>query len=326
MALDWSPFVEFVRRHARFFLTTHVRPDADGIGSLQALAAAIEALGKTTVRVLPSDLPPRYDFLDPDRRLVVFARNASTYSACDAAIVLDTGTWGQLADVGPFIRTFPGAKVVIDHHGTQDDLGAARFVDVNVEATGRLAMDAIRALGVPLTPEMAESLFAALAWDTGWFRHSQTRPETMLFAADLIASGAQPTRIYELLYERNSLSGLKLRGLFLERLATRADGRIAYSEIRVADYAATGATPFDAEDFVDYPRSIDGVEIALRFIERREGGLKVSFRSRRIDVAKLAEQFGGGGHKLAAGATIAGDYESGRDRVLRAVEAAVMTP
>jgi phosphoesterase RecJ-like protein len=323
MSLDWSPFVALVRRHKRFVLTTHVRPDADGLGSLQALAEALEAMGKLVERVVPSPVPPRYDFLDPDRRIKVFAAPGESLRSCDALIVLDTGTWNQLADVGPFVRVFAGEKAVIDHHGTQDDLGATRFVNVKVEATGRLAFDAIRALDVSLSPAMATNLFAALAWDTGWYRHAQTTPWTLALAGELVAAGAKPTLIHELLYERNSLAGLKLRGLFLERLEIRAGGRIAYSHIRFADYAATGATPYDAEDFVDYPRSIEGVEVALRFIERRDGDVKVSFRSRRLDVARLAERFGGGGHKLAAGATVAGPFDAARDRVLQAVESAV---
>jgi phosphoesterase RecJ-like protein len=238
-------------------------------------------------------------------------------------IVLDTGTWNQLADVGPFVRTFTGEKAVVDHHGTQDDLGATRFVDTSVEANSRLAMDAIRALGVKLTPTMATALFAALAWDTGWFRHSSTKSETMRFAADLIDAGAKPTPIYEDTFERTNLAGMRLLGRYLERIESRADGKIAFSFVRFADYAETGATPHDTEDFIDYPRSIEGTEAALHFGEKRDGEIKVSFRARRMNVAKIAEQFGGGGHKLAAGATVSGPLEAARDRVLQVVETAL---
>lgn len=326
MPLDWSPFTAFVHRHQRFALTTHVRPDADGLGSLQALGEALETLGKRVERVIPSSMPPRYDFLDPDRRISVYAPPGDSLRQCDAFIVLDTGTWNQLADVGPLIRTFAGEKVVIDHHGTQDDLGATRLVDVSAEATGRLAYDAIRALDVHITPTMATNLFVALATDTGWFHHSNTKGLTFALAAQLADAGAEPTPNYEALFERASLSQMKLRGLALERMTTRAAGRVAYSEVFISDFAATGAIPADTEDLVNYPRSIDGVEIGLLFIEQREGAVKVSFRSRRINVAKVAEQFGGGGHKLAAGATVVGPYESARDRVLEAVDLAVNQP
>jgi phosphoesterase RecJ-like protein len=104
MPVDWSPFVDFVHRHQRFFLTTHVRPDADGLGSVQALGEALESLGKHVDRVIPSPIPPQYGFLDPDRRIAVFASPGDQWRACDALVVLDTGTWNQLADVGPFVR------------------------------------------------------------------------------------------------------------------------------------------------------------------------------------------------------------------------------
>jgi phosphoesterase RecJ-like protein len=323
MELDWSPFVAFVQRHQRFLLTTHVRPDADGIGSLQALAEAMESLGKRVERILPSEPPPRCDFLDREHRMRVFTPPGDELRACDALIVLDTGTWNQLADVGPFVRTFTGAKAVIDHHATQDDLGATRFVDTNVEATGRLAIDAIHALGVSLSPTMATALYSALVWDTGWFRHSSVKPETHELARDLMIAGAQPTPIFELLFERESQTGLKLRGRYLERIETRAHGKIAFSFVLFRDYSETGASPHDTEDFIEYPRSIAGVQVAVHFIEKRDKDIKVSFRARHMNVAKVAERFGGGGHKLAAGATVSGPLESARDRVLRAVETAL---
>lgn len=323
MPLDWSPFADFVRRHERFFLTTHVRPDADGLGSLLALSEALESLGKRTARVIASRLPPRYDFMDPKRTIHVFQPPGDEYRSCDAAIVLDTGTWNQLDIVGPLIRTFTGERVVIDHHGTQDDLGATRFIDVAVESTGRLAAEAIRALGVPYSPTMASNLFVAMATDTGWFRHPSTSDRTYALAAELWTAGARPTPLYEAVYERGSLARLKLRGRHQQRITLLANGRMAWSEVRLSDFAETGAIPLDTEDFVNDLLTIDGVEVAVLFIEQRDGGAKVSFRSRRMNIAAIAEQFGGGGHKLAAGATTPAPYDTGRDRVLSAVEQAV---
>src|SRR5690348_7096634 len=114
MPLDWSPFVAFVQSHDRFLLTTHVRPDGDGLGALLALAEALERLGKRVHRVIPSRLPPRYEFLDPDGRLEVYTPPGERYRDCDAIIVLDTGTWNQLAGVADFVRSSPAEKVVID--------------------------------------------------------------------------------------------------------------------------------------------------------------------------------------------------------------------
>jgi bifunctional oligoribonuclease and PAP phosphatase NrnA len=321
--LDWSPFVSFVHHHSRFLLTTHVRPDGDALGSVLALAEALEALGKTVLRVIPSRLPPRYEFLDPGRRVEVFQAADERLTSCDAIVVLDTGTWNQLAGVGDVLRKSTAEVVVIDHHKTQDDLGGRRVVDTSAEANGRLTCQAIDALEVPLTPAMAISLFVALAMDTGWFRHSSVTPYTYELAARLVAAGAKPTPLYEELYEKNTLPGVRLRGRVLDRLAVQAGGQIVWSEVHVADFAETGAIPLDTEDLIGDLRAVAGCEIALMFIEQKAGGVKVSFRARRADVAKLAEQFGGGGHRAAAGATVPGTVAEVRERVLAAAVAAI---
>jgi phosphoesterase RecJ-like protein len=324
MAVDWSPFVALVGRHRRLLLTTHVRPDGDGLGSMLALDAALRQQGKEVHLLIASPMPARYQFLDPDRRIQQFQTPTEALRSVDAALVLDTGTWNQLGDFGPFLRELPAAKAVIDHHQTQDDLGGQRFVDVSAEATGRLVYEAITALGTPFTPRMAQDLFVALAMDTGWFRHSNVQPRTFALAEQLLAHGARPEVLYEHLFEQNTLPRLKLMGLVLDRLQLIGDNRVAYTEIHRADYLATGALPSDSEDLVNYPRSLAGVEVGLLFMEQPRGGVKVSFRSRaRVDVARLAERFGGGGHRLASGAILETSLAEARGRVLEAVLAAL---
>jgi phosphoesterase RecJ-like protein len=324
MPLDWSPFVDLVQSHQCFLLTTHVRPDGDGLGSMLALADALEARGKTVHMTVGSVLPPRYDFLDPKRRVQRFQPPGEAYRQADAAVVLDTGTWNQLGDVGGLLRGLPVAKAVIDHHLTQDDLGAQRFVDTTAEATGRLVFEAISALGGPLGPDAAHALFVAVAMDTGWFRHSNTTPATFTLAAKLVVAGAAPTKAYEALFEQNSLAKMRLTGLVLSRLTLACGGQVCHTEIRKGDYEATGALPQDSEDLINYTRGIAGVEVGLFFMEQPRGGIKVSFRSRsRVDVARIAEQFGGGGHRLASGTVLDTSLDEARARVLQTVEAAL---
>lgn len=320
MPLNWTPFVEFVNRRQRFVLTTHVRPDGDGLGSMRALAETLEAQGKQVQQVISSPLPARYDFLNPDGRIERFAMPGDAWKNADAVVVMDTGTWNQLGDFGPFLETFPGERAVIDHHKTQDDLKALTLVDTTAEATGRLAYEAITALGGRPTPAAADALFTAVAMDTGWFRHSNATAATFALAEKLVAAGARPEVLYEQLFERNTLGRLKLMGVALERLQVIEDGRVAYTEVYRSDYIATGALPMDTEDLVNFTRSVIGVEVGLFFVEQPRGGVKVSFRSRsRVDVARLAEQFGGGGHRLASGATLEDPLPEVRDRVLKAL-------
>jgi phosphoesterase RecJ-like protein len=327
MPLDWSPFVDFVRRHRRFLLTTHVRPDGDGLGSMLALAEVLEGLGKVAQMTVASVLPPRYDFLDPERRVQRFAPPGDEFRGAEAVVVLDTGTWNQLGDFGNFLRSLKVPTAVIDHHLTQDHLGELMLVDTTAEATGRLVHEAILALGGPLPPAAAHRLFVAVAMDTGWFRHSNTTAATFGLVEALCRAGARPTPAYQALFEQNALGRLKLTGVVLERLQVSHGGRLACSEVRRADYEATGATPQDTEDLVNYTLSVKGVEAGLLFMEQPRGGVKVSFRSRaRIDVARLAERFGGGGHRLASGATLDTTLDDARARVQAAVGAALDAP
>ncbi len=322
MPIDWAPFVEIVRRHRRLLLTTHVRPDGDGLGSMLALAEALQRLDKDVRMLIASVYPPRYDFLDPGRRIARFEPPGEEYRTAEAVVVLDTGTWNQLGNFGPFLKSLPVPKVVIDHHLTQDDLGALRLVDATAEATGRLTREAVAALGVPLSATMASHLFVAVAMDTGWFRHSNAGPATFALASELVAAGARPELLYDELFERNSPARLRLVGLVLERLTVTPGGRVAYTELRRGDYEATGATPQDSEDLVNYTRSVQGVEVGLFFMEQPRGGVKVSFRSRgAVDVAKIAEAFGGGGHRQASGAVLETSLDEAKTRVLQAVTA-----
>jgi len=324
MPIDWTPFVKSVRDHRRFLLTTHIRPDPDGLGSMLGLAETLEGMGKEVRMTVSGKWPPRYTFMDPDRHIKSFVPPGDEFRESEVVVVLDTGTWNQLAEFGTFLKGRAVSRFVIDHHLSQDDLGATRLVDTTAEATGRLVYDAIEALGRPLTPRAANALYAALATDTGWFRHKNTTSKTHDLAAKLMQAGADTTALFDQIYEQNTLPRLRLHGLALERLETVENGKVAHTEIRVADYAATGAIPADTEDLVNYTRSIAGVEVGLFFMEQPAGGVKVSFRSRqKIDVARIAEKFGGGGHRLASGATIAATLPDAKARVLQVVHEAL---
>ena len=324
MPLDWSPFVEFAHRHSRLLLLTHVRPDGDALGSQLGMADALVQLGKSARCVIASTFPERYRFMDPNRTIERFSETNDCFRWADAVVVLDTGTWNQLDVCGPPLRARDVPKFVIDHHRTQDDLGATRLVDVEAEATGRLVWDAFRALGKTPSPAAATSLFTALGMDTGWFHHSNMRPATFELAAALATAGAEAHQIYEYLYERNSLGRMRLQGRVQDRIKLEQRGRIAMSEVYLSDYPETGAHPLETEDFVQLLRAIKGVDVGVLLIEQITGEVKVSFRSQEtVDVSKVAEAFGGGGHARAAGATVPGPMVAARQAVLNKVAAAL---
>jgi bifunctional oligoribonuclease and PAP phosphatase NrnA len=323
MTIDWAPLADLIESHDRFLVTTHVRPDGDALGSAIGMAGLLRQRGKDVRIINSSPTPPRYDFLDPESTL--FEQFGVKVKAADladrqVAIILDLSAWNQLGDMADFMRRFPGPKAVIDHHVGQDDLGASFFKDSSAEATGILVMRAIPVLGGVLTREIARGLLTAIAMDTGWFRHSNTRPGTLRAVAELIEAGAEIDSIYRHLFERNTLGRLKLMGETLRNLRTDLDGRVAYATITKEDLLRTGAIPQDSEDLVDFTVSMRGVEVGLLFIEQLRGGAKVSIRARKgLDCSRLAARFGGGGHKEAAGATLAGTVPQCVEQVLAVV-------
>jgi phosphoesterase RecJ-like protein len=327
MSIDWTPLADLVETHDRFLVTTHVRPDGDALGSEVGMAGLLRQKGKDVRVVNVSRTPPRYDFLDPDGTLFEhYGTQVDPAALADreVLVILDLSSWGQLGDMAGFVRGFPGKRVVIDHHVSEDDLGAVFLKDTSAEATGALIVRAVRALGGSFTPEVSTGLLTAIAMDTGWFRHPNTTPETLRTAADLVESGAEIDTVYQLLFERNTLGRLKLMGETLSGLRTDAGGRVAYATVTRAGIARTGAIPQDTEDLVDFTVSMSGVEVGMLFLEQLRGGVKLSIRSRNgLDCARLAGRFGGGGHRAAAGAMLPEPIEESVARVLEAVREAL---
>jgi phosphoesterase RecJ-like protein len=273
-----------------------------------------------------SPTPERYRFLDPDGSKIGFQTDGagSPIIQPDLLIVLDTGTWSQLAGLAEYVRNSPARKVVIDHHQSQDDLGALRLLDTGAAACGMLVYEAFDQLHAQMTLQAAEALFVAITMDTGWLRHSNTSPEVYEACSRLLRVGVQPFEIYHHLFEQNSPQRYRLLGMMLERISLQAQGRLATSYVTQADIRESKAHPMDTEDFINYLMSLRGVESAVLFIEQKEGGTKVSFRSRgAMNCSQVAEQLGGGGHIPAAGATLALSLSEAQAQVLPLAESAM---
>jgi phosphoesterase RecJ-like protein len=290
------------------------------------MAGILEALGKEVRIVNGQQTPPNLTWIDPQQRILALGQDIALedLDSADAVFVLDTSAWAQLGPMGDALRRAPGKKLVLDHHVSSDDLGAEYFKDPTTEATGRLVFEAASQLDVALTAEIATPLFAALATDTGWFRFSSTRGDTYRVAGQLVDAGASPTRIWKQLYEEDTLARLRLMGRILGRTTTDLGGRLVYTWVELQDFDELSALPSDTEDIINMTLQIGGTEVALIFVELRGGGVKVSFRSRsQVDCSRLAEQFSGGGHKAAAGATLHEPLATAMPRVLDAVRASM---
>ncbi|MHB0955874.1 MAG: DHH family phosphoesterase [Pirellulaceae bacterium] len=325
--IAWNELKTILDRHQRFVLTTHGRPDCDALGSELAMTEVLEYLGKD-VRIVNTDaVPPRLAFVDPQHRIEVLPEDASAglKEPVDAILVLDTSAWGQLGRMADVIRSTSAQVIVIDHHASDGELDAVMFRDPQAEATGRMVADLVEFLKMPWNERLATALFLAIATDTGWFRFSSAKSSTYEVAGRLIDAGASPQEIYRQLYECDSLSRAKLRGLVLSRLAVECDGRVIHTCVLDEDFAETGAQRSETEDFINMALAIEGTQVAAMFTEHPGGAVKISLRSRTaaVDCSQVTALFGGGGHKAAAGATLSGDVASVRMRVLDALRSAL---
>ena len=328
MSIDWDHFCKIINENQKFVLISHIRPDCDALGSELGMAGILDALGKDVKIVNGQETPPNLEFIDPKKRIQAINVDVqpSDLEDTDVAMILDTSAWAQIGPMSDWVRETKATKIILDHHKSEDDLGAIPFKNVTAEATGRLVVEAAEALGVELNEEIATPVFAALATDTGWFRFGSAKEGTYRCAAKLIEAGASPAGIYGDLYECETVGRVRLRGVVLARVETEFEGKLVHTFIRKEDFDETGAVPSDTEDLINLALAIEGTQFAVIFVGQQSGGFKLSFRSRcALDCSKIAENFGGGGHKAAAGAFIEGELDEVRDSVLSYVREQVAT-
>lgn len=314
-------FREFIDRHDRFLILSHVDPDGDAVGSCLGLQWALAALGKRALTVSEAPPPENLRFL-PGAETILAPPDAS--GPFGAVFVLDCSS---LDRVGPRAAALvrPGVPLAcVDHHAGHEAFGEPRLVNVGACATAELVYDVLDALSVPLGPEIAAALYVGIASDTGAFRYLNTTPRALRIAARLVERGADAAATAEALYARKSAASLRILGLALASLEARAGGQVAALTISREMFDRARATSEDADGIVQYAKSLAGSRVGVLLQETSPGEVRVSLRSDgTVDVNRVAGRFGGGGHKNAAGARITGPLEEVRATLLEALEQAV---
>jgi phosphoesterase RecJ-like protein len=310
----------------RAVLTTHLNADGDGAGSEAALAAWLRTNGAEVAIVNPTPFPQLYRFLLGDEDLVIDVGSPAAVdfcTACDVAVVLDTGATPRIGRVRPLIRELPA--VVIDHHQPgEEPLGGISLRDPEACATGELVHDVILAANGPWNLSIARALYVAVLTDTGSFRFSNSSPRSHQLAADLIEMGVEPEATHEQVYGGAPLRRYRLLEKALATLEVDDEAGVAWMSIPRDAYDALGVSGDDLEGMVDVPRSVEGAEVGLLFRQTATGDIKVSFRSSGpTDVNELARRFGGGGHTRASGAMVSGPLERAVADVVQATKSAV---
>lgn len=298
-----------VREAPRVLLAIHEQPDADALGSALGLGAALRSRGQRVEIGSPDPVPERYRFLPGWRRIHTRVRPAPLALALD---LNDPSRLGPLADA---VRA--SAQVaVLDHHPGALEWDVWAHVRPSAAATAVLVYQLLRALRVPLTREIADCLYTGLGGDTGFFTFQNTGAEALALASRLAAAGAEPYRLHALASTRLPLPTLRLRGRALQTVQSELDGRLVYAWLRLEDFAAAGAALEETEGVVDLLKRAEGGEVFVLFKQVAPEDWRLSFRSDRKDVGRLARELGGGGHAVAAGAAVAGTEEYVRDLVL----------
>ena len=298
-------------------LVTHVAPDGDAIGSLCALGLALRALGKSVTLACDDPVPEIYRFIPGSAEMVRVVPAGSEFDlvvALDCADMARTGKAGQAPGRDPDLN--------FDHHVTNPGFADINFVNADAAATAEVLYELSEPLGLPLEKKVAECLMAGLVADTQGFRTTSVTPRSLAVAQGLMAAGASLSKIYDMTLNRRSFHAARLWGEGLTRL--KLENGVVWTSLPLAAKQAIGYKGVGDADLVNVLTTIYEARIAIIFVERDDGKVKISLRAHPgLDVSVVAKSFGGGGHEAAAGAEIEGTLEEVEARVLRAVRQAI---
>jgi bifunctional oligoribonuclease and PAP phosphatase NrnA len=309
--------VEAIRARTRFVLSSHSRPDGDSIGSQIAMAYALRALGKhaDVVNADPAP-PPIMQFPGVPDIQIAPAVNGSY----DAAIIMECGDLARTG-VSGLDRSF---VINIDHHPGNKGYGALNWFDATAAACGEMVFDLIRALGVAMTPQMATHIYLAILTDTGSFHYSSISPRTFDICRECLEAGVDPVLVARNVYDSNHMGRLKLFGAVLSAMQIDTTGRIAIVYLDHEMARAAGGTYEDTEGLINLPLTVKEIQEVVFFKQAEGDEYRVSMRSKGdIDIGAVAKEFGGGGHKNAAGCTVTGAIDALQKLFVARLEAAI---
>ncbi len=294
----------------RFLVASHEGPDGDAIASTLALTNALREQGKEVVAYNCDTIPEGFEFLPGAQTLIHDLTGADPF---DAIFVLDAG---ELRRAGSYLRELSPVLVNIDHHPHSEHFGSVHYVDEEASATGVLIYRILQAGRWAVSKAVAQCIYTAILSDTGSFRYSNANLEAFRVAGEMVELGVDPWEIAAGLYESQPEKRLRLLAPVLQTLNVSPCGRLASVGVTTEMMEQTGTGPEYTDGFVNYPRSIKGVEVGLFFRQLEPRSFKIGFRSKgTVDVGSLSRELGGGGHHNAAGAVMEGSMEEVRAAV-----------
>ncbi len=302
-------------------IASHTRPDGDALGSTIALADTLRELGKTVLAINQDGVPPRYAFL-PCATSVHQPSALKDKLGSPLFVSLDTGDPDRLGDQVWKLVTERHSTLVIDHHTSNRGYGEVNYVDSESPATGQIIYELIEAMDWPLTPTARDNLWVAMATDTGSFQYPATTPRTFAIASRLLEAGVDLAWMSAMLFQNHPFRRLELLRELLGTVQRSSDGKVASWKVSRETIKRLAIQPDDNEGLIDQLRSLSGVVVAVSFEEEADATVRISARSKdakQADVAQICQAFGGGGHRLAAGARIQGTLDTVAERFLAAL-------
>lgn len=313
-----SQVVELIENKQKFGITTHIKPDGDGVGSSLGLCWLLQSLGKSAEVIVRGDVPPAYQTLPGANGIRNIEKVDRQY---DAIFVIECSDLER-----PGIAGLENEFTVnIDHHATSAHFGTINWIDSTASAVGEMIYNLCKAIGGRVTPEIAECVYMALVTDTGSFHYSNTTDRTLKVASELIKAGVKPAQISESVYNNYPWSRIELMQQVVATIDRNQPGTVAWMRQTLDMRKKSGAVDGDNNGFVNIPLAARDVLASIYMREVGPDSYRVSLRSKGdINVARVAETFGGGGHKNAAGFKIDGDWDEKEIEIVRIVEEAVM--
>lgn len=300
-----------LKKEKVFLIATHINPDGDAIGSALALSSALASRGNTVHVYNKDHVPAFYRFMPGYERFKTGLKQC--LSEEPVLVLLDCNSPERAALEGYSFRR----SVVIDHHETERDFGDIRWVVPSAAATGLMIYHLLKAIGAEFTNDISMNLYTAIAVDTGTYRFRNTTAEVLRAGAELIETGANPAFIADQLYERWEQKRFDLLRIALRTLEIR--DHVAVIHVSGNMFRKTDTAPEDTENFANFPRMIRGVRVSALLRDMGKGSWKVSLRSKgEVNVARIAELYGGGGHGNAAGFKIRGSLRAVKEKLFLA--------
>lgn len=318
-----NQLLKIINEHRRFLVAAHINPEGDSIGSQLALARLLRLLGKS-VRIINADnLPKNLSFLPGVKQIERCSPKLAKEICFDVAIILDCPV---LKRIGKVKRLLGNKFIVnIDHHISNERFGNVNWVDVQASSVGEMVYGLFKSSQIKLDDLSALYIYVAIMTDTGSFHYSNTSALTHKIAAQLLSFDINPTKIYEEIYENKSFKTLKLLSEVLVNLQRSKDGKFVWFRITNKMLKRNKLSAQSTEDFIDFVRMVEGAEVVafLRELDSKRG-VKVSLRSKtNLDVNKIAEHFGGGGHAAASGCVIKMRIDEAERVLLRQIKKSI---